>query len=49
MFGLAYHKTDTDKGIFNIKRIHSLELRYGYYTRDNGLSSHILTLALQFK
>jgi len=49
MFGLAYHKTDTDRGIFNIKRIHSLELRYGYYTRDNGLSSHILTLALQFK
>ena len=49
MIGLGYHLTDSDKGIFNIKRIHSLELRYGYYTRNNGLSSHILTLALQFK
>ncbi len=49
MIGLGYHLTDSDKGIFNIKRVHSLELRYGYYTRNNGLSSHILTLALQFK
>ncbi|MDI1315738.1 DUF3570 domain-containing protein [Flavobacterium sp.] len=49
MIGLGYHLTDSDKGIFNIKRIHSLELRYGYYTRNNGLNSHIITLALQFK
>ena len=49
MIGLGYHLTDSDKGIFNIKRIHSLEMRYGYYTRNNGLSSHIITLALQFK
>ena len=49
MIGLGYHLTDSDKGIFNIKRIHSLELRYGYYTRNNGLDSHIITLALQFK
>lgn len=49
MIGLGYHITDSDKGIFNIKRIHSLELRYGYYTRNNGLDSHIITLALQFK
>jgi hypothetical protein len=49
MIGLGYHVTDSDKGIFNIKRIHSLELRYGYYTRNNGLNSHIITLALQFK
>ncbi|TBX70360.1 DUF3570 domain-containing protein [Flavobacterium silvisoli] len=49
MIGLGYHLTDSNKGIFNVKRIHSLELRYGYYTRNNGLSSHIITLALQFK
>ncbi|MFN8326531.1 DUF3570 domain-containing protein [Flavobacterium sp.] len=49
MIGLGYHLTDSDKGIFHIKRIHSLEMRYGYYTRNNGLSSHIITLALQFK
>jgi hypothetical protein len=49
MIGLGYHLTDSDKGIFNVKRIHSLELRYGYYTRNNGLDSHIITLALQFK
>ncbi len=49
MIGLGYHLTDSNKGVFNLKRIHSLELRYGYYTRNNGLSSHIITLALQFK
>ena len=49
MIGLGYHLTDSDKGIFHIKRIHSLDLRYGYYTRNNGLNSHIITLALQFK
>jgi len=49
MIGLDYHIVDSNKGIFNIKRIHSLDLRYGYYTRNDGLSSHIITLALQFK
>lgn len=49
MIGLDYHIVDSDRGIFHIKRIHSLDLRYGYYTRDNGLSSHIITLAMQFK
>jgi hypothetical protein len=49
MIGLDYHIVDSNKGIFHIKRIHSLDLRYGYYTRNDGLSSHIITLALQFK
>lgn len=49
MLGLSYHKTDNDRGIFNSRRIHSFELRYGYYSRNNGLQSHIITLALQFK
>lgn len=49
MIGLGYKITDADKGIFHIKRINSLELRYGFYSRDNGLDSHIVTLALRFK
>ncbi|MCL9808444.1 DUF3570 domain-containing protein [Flavobacterium luminosum] len=49
MIGLGYKITDADQGIFGVKRINSLELRYGYYTRDNGLNSHIVTLAMKFK
>jgi len=49
MIGLGYKITDADKGIFHVKRINSLELRYGYYTRNNGLDSHIITLAMKFK
>jgi hypothetical protein len=49
MIGLSYRVLDSGNGIFHIKRINSLELRYGYYTRDNGLNSHIITLALKFK
>lgn len=49
MIGLGYHLVDSNKGIFNIKRIRSLDLRYGFYTRNDGLDSHIITLALQFK
>ncbi|ESU28812.1 hypothetical protein FLJC2902T_14090 [Flavobacterium limnosediminis JC2902] len=49
MIGLGYKVTDADKGIFHLKRFNSLELRYGYYTRNNGLDSHIITLAMKFK
>lgn len=49
MIGLGYRITDSDKGLFGIKRINTLELRYGYYTRDNGLNSHIVTLLMKFK
>lgn len=49
MIGLGYKITDANKGIFHVKRINSLELRYGFYTRDNGLNSHIITLAMKFK
>lgn len=49
MIGLGYKMTDADRGIFHVKRINSLELRYGYYTRNNGLDSHIITLAMKFK
>lgn len=49
MIGLGYKITDSNKGLFHSKHFNSLELRYGYYTRNNGLSSHILTLAMKFK
>ena len=49
MIGLSYRVLDSGNGIFHIKRINSLELRDGFYTRDNGLDSHIITLALKFK
>lgn len=49
MIGLGYKMIDHDKGLFNVKRINSLEIRYGYYNRNNGLSSHIITLAMKFK
>lgn len=49
MIGLNYKLLDSDKGVFNIKRINSFEVRYGYYNRNNGLDSHIITLALKFK
>ena len=49
MIGLSYRTLDSGNGIFHIKRINSLELRYGFYTRDNGLDAHIITLALKFK
>lgn len=49
MIGLGYKITDSNKGLFQSKHFNSLELRYGYYHRNNGLASHILTLAMKFK
>lgn len=49
MVGLSYRVVDSNKGLFNIRRVNSLEIRYGYYTRNNGLNSHIVTMALKFK
>lgn len=49
MIGLGYKITDSNKGLFQAKHFNSLELRYGYYHRNNGLASHILTLAMKFK
>ena len=37
------------KGVFGIQRLNMLELRYGHYTRTNGLSSDIVSLNLKFK
>ncbi|MBL7733328.1 MAG: DUF3570 domain-containing protein [Chitinophagaceae bacterium] len=37
------------KGVFGIQRLNMLELRYGHYTRTNGLKSDIVSLNLKFK
>lgn len=37
------------KGVFGIQRLNMLELRYGHYSRTNGLSSDIVSLNLKFK
>lgn len=37
------------KGVFGIHRWNMLELRYGHYTRSNGLSSDIISLNVKFK
>jgi len=37
------------KGVFGFPSLASLELRYGHYSRSNGLKSDILTLALKIK
>ena len=36
-------------GVFGMKHFGSLDLRYGHYTRNDGLHSDIITLALKFK
>jgi Protein of unknown function (DUF3570) len=36
-------------GVFGIRHLNDLELRYGHYNRTDGLHSDIITLALKFK
>ena len=37
------------KGVFGVQRLNMLELRYGHYTRSNGLTSNIISMNLKFK
>lgn len=37
------------KGVFGIQRLNMLELRYGHYTRTNGLKADIISLNLKMK
>lgn len=37
------------KGVLNFKRISSIELRYGHYTKNIGMRSDILSIHLKFK
>ena len=45
----AGFKITPAKGVFGIQRLNTLELRYGHYSRTNGLKSDIVTLSLKFK
>ncbi len=36
-------------GILGIKKWNTLEVRYSYYNRNDGLKSHLVTVALKFK
>ena len=37
------------KGVFGMEHFNMLELRYGHYTRTNGMQSNIVSLNLKFK
>ncbi|WP_276134036.1 DUF3570 domain-containing protein [Polluticoccus soli] len=47
-FGAGIRYTP-ENSVFGIKHLSLLELRYGHYTRNTGLHSDIVTLALGFK
>ncbi len=37
------------KGVFGIQKLNMLELRYGHYTRTNGLNADIISLNVKYK
>ncbi|MBV9989085.1 MAG: DUF3570 domain-containing protein [Chitinophagaceae bacterium] len=37
------------KGVFGVEKINMLELRYGHYSRTNGMNSDIVSLNLRFR
>lgn len=45
----AGFKITPAKGVFGIQRLNTLELRYGHYTKTNGLKLDIISLSLKFK
>lgn len=45
----AGFKITPAKGVFGIQRLNTLELKYGHYTRTNGMKSDIISLNLKFK
>ena len=47
-YGAGFRMTPP-KGVFGIQRLNMLELRYGHYTRTNGLSANIVSMNLKFK
>ena len=48
MFGVNFRLV-SGTGVLGIKPLNTLELRYNYYDRNDGLKSHLVTLALKFK
>jgi hypothetical protein len=47
-FGAGFRITPV-KGVFGVQRLNMLEIRYGHYTRSEGLNSDIISLNLKFK
>ncbi|WDO11551.1 DUF3570 domain-containing protein [Flavobacterium sp. WW92] len=47
-FGLGLRLTPVN-GVFGIKRLNMLEIRYGHYVRSNNLDSDIISINLRFK
>jgi len=47
-FGAGVRITPAN-GVFGIKKVNALELRYGHYTRSNGLNANIITLNVKLK
>jgi Protein of unknown function (DUF3570) len=45
----AGFRISPEKGVFGIKKLNMLELRYGHYSRSNGLTSNIVSMNLKFK
>jgi hypothetical protein len=48
LIGLTFRKVSVE-GVFGIKKLNSLELRYSYYYRTTQLRAHSITLALRLK
>ena len=44
--GLRFIKPE---GVFGLKRLNTLDLRFAHYNRNDGLNANIITLALKFK
>jgi hypothetical protein len=47
-FGLGLRLTPVN-GVFGIKRLNMVEIRYGHYVRSNNLDSDIISINLRFK
>lgn len=48
MFGAGLRLTPP-AGVFGIEHLNMLEIRYGHYTKNNGMNSDILSLNIRFK
>ncbi len=48
MFGTGIRLTPAN-GVFGMEHFNMLELRYGHYTKNNGMNSDIISLNLRFK
>lgn len=48
LFGVNFRMVSAE-GLFGIKPLNTLELRYSYYDRSAKLTAHLITLALKFK